>query len=64
MTVGKIYCAKLMVENHRLNKKRLQFDILDDEEFRKQVTLSIPVEYIILFVIKGINDLVFRNLTR
>ena len=53
-----------MVENHRLNKKRLQFDILDDEEFRKQVTLSIPVEYIILFVIKGINDLVFRNLTR
>jgi hypothetical protein len=37
MTVGKIYCAKLMVENYRQNKRRKQFDILDDDEFRRQV---------------------------
>ena len=38
MTVGKIYCAKLMVENHRNNKKRQQSDILEDDEFKRQVT--------------------------
>jgi hypothetical protein len=37
MTVGKIYCAKLMVENYRQNKRQKQFDVLEDDEFRRQV---------------------------
>lgn len=40
MTMGKIFCVKLMVENHRHKKIRKQFDILDDKEFRRQVLLS------------------------
>lgn len=41
MTVGKIYCAKLMWENYKQIKKRRQFAIIDDNNSMDQKSSSI-----------------------